>query len=58
MEFNFTIGWSFIQFFFHFVAAILYMCAGFELGSHKESVSGGVYLLFIAMGLTYIGCKI
>jgi hypothetical protein len=55
MDFHFTIGKEWLEFFCHFMAAFFYVAFGIEIAT---KASAGIYLFILAIAMTFIGTQI
>ena len=58
MNINFTIGLGFLEFCCHFMAMILYVCAGFLPKEKEEDALASVFLFIFGIVLTTIGAHL
>ena len=57
MEFHFTIGKEWLEFFCHFMAAFFYVAFGIEMTTSYKA-GAGAYLFVMGIVMTFIGSTI
>ena len=55
MEVHFTIGWPWVEFLCHFMAAFLYLSTGYDMATGRDV---GVFTFIAAVALTIIGANL
>lgn len=55
MKIEFTIGWAWVEFLCHFLAAFLYISSGYSMARNHDE---GLFTLLMAIGLTIIGAHL